>query len=356
MPAQRSVLSIGSFDGVHRGHAALIRRARELAVAGPPETRVVALVFDPHPLTVINPESAPARVTLFDDRRRWLLEAGADEVVRLQPAPELLSLSPEAFIDRKVSEFAPIAIVEGADFRFGRGRAGDVALLGELGLRKGFRAEVLEPVTVTLDDHSLVAASSTLCRWLLRHGRVRDAATVLGRPHRLIGVVAQGDRRGRTIGFPTANVISELLLPADGVYAARAVLPSGASVPAAVNIGERPTFAGAARTVEAHLLLDPADNPASPACGPLPGVPWAPVPGLSEYGWTIELELIGWLRDQVRFAGIGALVEQLRRDCARVRELVGPLTAGGAPQPPFESPLDGGPDATRRPRPAEMSA
>ncbi len=127
-------------------------------------------------------------------------------------------------------------------------------MLAELGARLGFRTEVVESVEVVLNDHSIVKASSSICRWLVQQGRVRDVATVLGRPYRVGGLVMQGDRRGRTAGFPTANLAIEALPPADGVYAARATLPDGRTFPAAVNIGERPTFAGAARTFEAHLI------------------------------------------------------------------------------------------------------
>lgn len=307
-----SVITIGSFDGVHRGHAALVAAARARADAAAPGTRVIALVFDPHPLTLINPETAPPRLSRFVDRARLLRDAGADDVIRLEPSPELLGHSPEAFIDRQVERFAPIAFVEGADFRFGRGRAGDTALLAALGTTRHFQAIVLDPVEVTLDDHSIVPASSTLCRWLLKHGRVRDAARVLGRPHALPGTVVPGDRRGRTIGFPTANIQTDVLAPGDGVYAAWAALPDGRRHPAAVNVGARPTFAGASRTIEAHLLLESASR----------GTAWAPVQGLPEYGWPVTLEFIGRLRDQARFAGIDALVAQLHRDRARAAEVL----------------------------------
>ncbi|MGD9690940.1 MAG: riboflavin kinase [Phycisphaerales bacterium] len=316
----RSVISIGSFDGVHVGHAALIARARAIArerAAAHPGTRVLALAFDPHPLSVLlGVASAPARLTSFDERRRLLLACGADDVLRLEPTPDRLGQSAEAFIEQLAAEHQPIAIVEGEDFRFGRARSGDPAVLASLGSRLGFETVIVPAVEVALSDHSVVKASSTLCRWLLAHGRVDDAARLLGnppRPFRLAGEVVPGDRRGRSIGFPTANIRTELMLPADGVYAALARLPDGRNFPAAINIGERPTFAGLARTLEAHVILSaaPLTHPAgSPAA-------WTPIPGLPEYGWTIELDLLAWLRDQHRFAGIDALRAQLVRDCAR---------------------------------------
>ncbi len=314
-PAARgTVITIGTFDGVHVGHAALVRAAREIAGATP-GVRVQALVFDPHPLTVITPAVAPARLQTFERKAARLRELGADEVVRLEPARELLDLTPEAFIDREIMPRRPVAVVEGRDFCFGKNRAGDTELLCALGARRGFAARVVEPVLVALHDHSVVRASSTLCRWLLAQGRVADAALLLGRPHTLAGTVVAGDRRGRTLGFPTANLDTADHAPGDGVYAAWARLPDGRAMPAAVNIGGRPTFAGASRTVEAHLLVSP-DNARAAAA-------WATLPGLPEYNWGLELELVCFLRDQMRFGGVEVLRAQLARDTARVRRLCG---------------------------------
>jgi riboflavin kinase/FMN adenylyltransferase len=312
----RSVLTIGSFDGVHLGHRALLGAARELAAAH--SAKVVALAFDPHPLTTISPDSAPFRLTTWLTRRNLLLQAGADVVIRLQPCRDVLDLAPEAFVQRMVQDHAPRAFVEGPDFHFGCRRAGDIALLARLGDAMDFDAHIIQPVTTVLDDHSIVQVSSTLTRWLLRHGRVGDAARLLGRPYRLEGEVVPGDRRGRLIGFPTANLLTDLMLPADGVYAARAILPDGRILPAALNVGERPTFGGATRTVEAHILSAPPNSPGSVP----PESSWAPLAGLPEYHWPLELELVAWLRDQVRFAGVEGLRDQLHRDCDRVREVL----------------------------------
>lgn len=314
----RSVILIGTFDGVHRGHAALAAEARRLAE--PAGARVVAMVFDPHPLTVVNPAAAPARISTCAQREDWLLGMGVDEVVRLRPEPALLDLAPAGFVERLLLPLLPLAVVEGPDFRFGKGRAGDVHTLAELGEAHGFAVKVVPPVEVALKDHSLVRASSTLIRWLLRAGRVGDAAAALGRRYELPGTVESGDRRGRGIGFPTVNIGTECMLPGDGVYAGVAVLPDGSRRSAAVNVGERPTFAGVARRVEAHLLDARTGDPSA----------WAPLPGLREYGWPVRLELHAWVRDQVRFGGVEALVAQLRRDCARVADL---LAHGGADSP-----------------------
>lgn len=302
-----SVITIGNFDGVHVGHAALIRTARELANMH--AARVVALAFDPHPMTLLKPEAAPSRLMAFD-RRAELLEAlGADEVHRLEPTPALLAKTPEDFIRTKVEKYGAIAFVEGYDFHFGKGRAGNNAVLAALGRGLGFETRVVEPVQVTLTDHTIVTASSSLTRWLVSNGRARDASIVLGRPHELVGNVGPGDRRGRTIGFPTANLRTTDMLPADGVYAAWACLEDGRRFPAAVNIGPRPTFAGMERRVEAHLI-GAARSGESPA-----------ITGLPEYDWSLRLEIVAWVRDQVRFESIERLTDQLKRDVARAASI-----------------------------------
>lgn len=310
--AGSAVLTVGVFDGVHRGHLALIERARALADAHAEGARVVALAFDPSPRAVLSPGSAPPMLTTFEDRADLLLDAGADEVLRLEPTPDLLALSPGDFVERCLMPLRPIAVVEGPDFRFGAGRAGGVDTLAELGRDRGFAVHVVPPVEVALCDQSLVPARSSMVRWLLSHGRVADAALVLGRPHEVGGVVVQGDRRGRTIGFPTANLAGGAMPPGDGVYACVATLEDGRRVPAAVNVGERPTFGGVQRRVEAHLIgFEPgADAP--------------------EYGWAMRLAFVSRLRDQVRFGGVDQLAAQLGRDVARALDILGRAAPAGA--------------------------
>ncbi|MFN0012599.1 MAG: bifunctional riboflavin kinase/FMN adenylyltransferase [Phycisphaerales bacterium] len=315
-PDHRSVLTIGTFDGVHRGHAELVRMARGIAdAAAEPGVKVVAMVFDPHPLSIVAPHACPPVLMPFEAKAAHLRDLGADEVERLLPEPALLGLSPAQFLNKVAAERRPLAIVEGRDFCFGKNRAGDTDMLCALTRPLGIEARIVDPVEVVLGDHSIVRASSTLCRWLLAHGRVDDAARVLGRFHTLSGEVVQGDQRGRTIGFPTANLATTSLPPADGVYAARATLGDGRVFAAAVNVGERPTFAGARRTVEAFLIGTAQDA----------GRAWAPLPDLPEYGWRLQLELVAFLRDQVRFPGIEAFKAQLARDTARAGALVRPL-------------------------------
>lgn len=289
-------LTIGNFDGVHLGHAALVRRARELAG---PDGRVVAMAFWPHPIKVLRPGQAPATLTTFEQRADLLRALGADAVVRLEPSPDLLALDPRAFVQRVVAEHNADAIVEGPDFRFGRARAGDIGTLRALAADLGFRAEIVAPVRIATSDQLVAEASSTLARWLIAEGRVRDAAAVLGRPHQVRGVVAPGARRGRDLGFPTANLRADTMLPADGVYAGRAMLPDGSTRAAAVSVGTNPTFGGEARRLEAHIL------------------DWAGP--LDRYDWPLAIDLVAWLRDQIAYGALEPLIEQIHRDIADAR-------------------------------------
>jgi riboflavin kinase/FMN adenylyltransferase len=318
------VLTIGTFDGVHVGHLALIQRARALAASA--EERgggargsggeVVAMVFDPHPLSILRPECEPPRLTTFQQRRRLLESAGADRVIRVAPSEALFSQDAATFARNLAREHKPAAIVEGAAFRFGRHREGSIDTLRQLGPELGFLCEIVGPVEAVLTDHTIVTASSTIVRWLVSNGRVRDAAVVLGRPYSLGGVVVRGDRRGRTIGVPTANLQTACLVPADGVYAALARLEDGREFPAGVHVGERSTFDDHHRTVEAHLIGAPTRR--QRAKEGQAGV----IEGLQEYGWGIELELVAWLRDQMKFESVAALVDQMKRDCGRAAEII----------------------------------
>lgn len=296
-----SILTIGHFDGVHLGHRALLARAR--ALAGPARARVVAMAFDPSPLSVLRPAQEPARLTSLETKARRLRAAGADEVRILTPTPELLAVPAEAFVEQLVADFAPAAFVEGPDFRFGNDRRGDAALLRQLGERHGFGVEIVPPAHAALADQCLVPVRSSLVRWLLRQGRVLDAATCLGQPFELTSEVVEGEKRGRTIGVPTINfdvdALAGWVIPADAVYAGHATLPDGKVVPAAISIGVKPTFRGrgGTRVIEAHL------------------------PGFSGdlYGRRITLAFTRWLRDQWAFPGVDALRAQLARDIQQAR-------------------------------------
>jgi riboflavin kinase / FMN adenylyltransferase len=344
--AQR-VVTIGNFDGVHIGHAALVARARRVATRldrkrasaetptdapteAPTEapTTVTVLTFDPHPISILRPGVEPARLTTFAQRERLLKELGADEVIRLTPTADLLNEDPETFVRWVLDQADTQAIVEGDDFRFGKGRRGDRTALTLLGASLGFDVEIVDPVEAALTDQTIVRASSTTVRWLVEHGRVRDAAAVLGRPYVIAGEVVEGDRRGRTIGFPTANFVAEQLLPADGVYAGWATLDDGRRFKAAVSVGTKPMFDGVGRTAEAFLIDAPNETApnetASHETTPIADerTTWGRITGLPEYGWRVEVELIAWVRDQSRFGSIDALTDQIERDCTKITRLL----------------------------------
>lgn len=315
-----SIIILGGFDGVHLGHQALVRDARRLATeharrapAASPMPRVCAIVLDPKPSSILRPASAPATLTSVDQREALLRAAGADDVVRINVTPEFLDLSPEEFLARHIAPLNPVAMVEGPDFRFGKNRAGDLDTVRRFFSRSvpgGFVIDTPQEVHATLTDLSFVPARSTMIRWLLLNARVRDAAILLGRPHELLGTVVPGDRRGRTIGYPTINIDSPCLSPSDGVYAGLAVLPDARVFPAAISVGVKPTFNGAARAVEAFLLNHTQRDR-----------PWSPIDGLPEYRWPVRLQFLAFIRDQVRFPGLQSLLDQIARDCLVVHDI-----------------------------------
>ncbi|MBL4590813.1 MAG: riboflavin biosynthesis protein RibF [Phycisphaerales bacterium] len=303
---QPTALTIGNFDGVHIGHQAIIAHARQ---AVGPGGRVVAAVFSPHPMVHLNPERAPIEIEPISARINRLTIAGVDEVVVLDPSPGLLAMSPSGFVDLMIDQHQPTVIVEGADFRFGARRTGGVVELKELCAIQGVGVEVVAPLRTSISDQSDLVVSSTMIRWMLAHGRVRDAGFLLGRMHEIRGVVVRGDQLGRTIGFPTANLRTETMLPCDGVYAGVAVLPTGEECIAAINVGTRPTVQGLNRRAEAHLLN--ADSSV-----------WVPPRGSDEYGWDCTIRLMAWVRDEIKFGSIDTLKEQLGRDVGKICTIV----------------------------------
>ncbi|MCA9296639.1 MAG: riboflavin biosynthesis protein RibF [Phycisphaerales bacterium] len=295
-----TAITIGNFDGVHRAHAELVRTARQ---AVGPTGRVVVMTFEPHPIAILRPDMAPERLSTTAERRRRLEAAGADAVIQVTTTRELLSMTAEAFLEDVLMRHAPDVVVEGPDFHFGRGRSGTVETLRAFGADHGFETIVLEPVEVALSDQTIVTVSSSMVRWLLKYGRVGDAAVLLDGPFTLVGTVVKGDQRGRTIGFPTANLDpAGVMLPADGIYAGFAERSDGRRYPAAISVVTKPTFGQSPRTCEAHLLS--YDGP------------------LDEYGWTIRLEFHRWLRAQVTYGDVEALVAQLHRDVRRTGALM----------------------------------
>ena len=291
-----AVISIGNFDGVHRGHQQILKRARELKAAS--SAPAIAIVtFEPHPLTVLRPQLVPPRLTPPARKRELLEKSGADILVNLPPAREVLDLTAEQFWQILRDEVRPSHLVEGSSFNFGKNRGGTIERLREWTKDSSIQLHVAEPVTVALLDLLVVPVSSSLVRWLLSGGRVRDAAICLGRAYELEGQVVAGAGRGRELGVPTANLqTADQLIPADGVYAGRCAV-EGVRYPAAVSIGTNPTFGDNPRTVEPHLLDFTGDL----------------------YGKTLRLELTDWLREQQTYATVNALKSQIARDIEETR-------------------------------------
>ena len=294
--ATRAVVVPGNHDGVHVGHAALLAMARREAERD--GARVVALTFDPHPLALLAPERAPSTLTHITRRAELLLQAGADEVVIAPFDARFARLTATEFTAHELAEkLHASAIIIGPDFRFGQGRAGDIALLREEGARLGFRVVVAE----TIPAADVTRVSSTSVREALVRGDVSTAARMLGRVHELDGEVIHGQAKGRTIGFPTANLApSSVLLPKDGVYAVvcRVLGEEGALLTGVANLGVRPTL-GAGRSVEVHLFDTQRDL----------------------YGKTLRVGFVERLRDEQKFDGLSALVAQIDVDAKRAREL-----------------------------------
>lgn len=290
---------IGNFDGVHLGHRHLFETARGRA------GEVVAVTFEPLPAAVLRPQTPMGRLTPSSERKELLRgTCGVSEVVELEPTAELLGRSPEAFIADLRSRIEFGVVVEGPDFRFGHRRAGDLDTLRSLGAQHGFDVVVASPFEVTLAHGSRVEARSSVARGLLAEGRVADAARIFGRAYELRCATARGDQRGRTIGWPTANLeASGRILPADGVYAGEATLPDDRVAIAAISVGTKPTFGESARTCETTLLA--ADG--QPITLPLD---W--------YGWPIRLRFHAWIRGMERFDGLGALLAAMERDRAAI--------------------------------------
>lgn len=292
----RAVVTIGVFDGVHTGHQQTIghavKRAREMGLPA------VVLTFDPHPSEVVRPGSHPAMLTSPQRKAELLAGLGVD-VLCVQPFTlDFSKLDADRFVhDVLVEHLHAALVVVGENFRFGHKAAGDVELLAKLGRTFGFAVESAPLVTA---DGTVY--SSTYVRACVDAGDVEAAAAVLGRPHRLEGVVVRGDQRGREIGFPTANlmVARYAAVPADGVYAAWLVR-GNERLPAAVSIGTNPTFAGQDRRVEAYVLDFSGDL----------------------YGERLALDFVSHLRPTLKFDGVPALVEAIEDDVARTRAVLG---------------------------------
>jgi riboflavin kinase/FMN adenylyltransferase len=291
----RTVVVIGNFDGVHLGHQHVLATARDLADAE--ALRVVAVTFDPHPMAVLRPDHAPVMLTDLESRCRLLAAAGADDVHVIRFSREIAPWTPQEFIDRVlVDALHARHVVVGANFRFGNRAAGDVDTLRRAGDGGDFEVH-----GIALDGGPQVW-SSTYVRTCLAGGDVEGAAEALGRPYAVTGEVVEGDRRGRELGFPTANLaVRAVAVPADGVYAGW-LRADRDPLPAAISVGTNPTFDGVRdRRVEAHVL-DRSD--------------------LDLYGRTVEVSFVARIRGMVRFERVEELVAAIGDDVLRTRALL----------------------------------
>jgi riboflavin kinase/FMN adenylyltransferase len=291
--SQTSVVVIGVFDGVHKGHQALLNRAKEIADG----REIVALTFDPHPRTVFAPDSVPPMLTTLPDRVELLKIHNADKVAVMKFNEQFAAMSPEDFVKNiLVDQLHVSTVIVGKNFTYGAKAAGNVDSLIKDGLKYNFTVDVQELAG------GVEPISSSRIRNLVMEGKVEEARELLSRPHRLDGVVVHGEKRGREIGYPTANIgkIDGQTIPADGIYAGW--LTVGINFwPAAISIGTNPTFEGdRGRQVEAYALdqqgLDLYDKAAS-----------------VEFGW--------YLRPTLKFNGLDELLVQMKKDCDEARRL-----------------------------------
>ncbi len=288
--SRAAVVTMGTFDGVHRGHQAVLAEVTRRARAG--KLASVLVTFEPHPLAVLNPAAAPKLLTLAAEKEALVQAQGIDRFVLMPFTPAVAQLDAEAFVGRLCDEYGMHELVMGYDHGFGRGRAGDVELVERLARQRDFRMAVVDAVR---DDGQPI--SSTLIRTAVAHGDLDSGARWLGRPYAIRGNVVRGAGRGRTIGIPTINLEPpdpRKLLPPDGVYAVRVRLGAGSTEQygGMMNQGPRPTFGDQARTLEVHLFDFDGEL----------------------YGETVDVEWVRRLRDVQAFPSREALVAQLERD------------------------------------------
>lgn len=289
-----AVITVGTFDGVHRGHHDVLSRLAALGRAT--ERPSVVVTFEPHPLEVVRPADAPPLLTMHDEKLEQFVQAGVSYVAVLPFTPTLAAYEARDFVDAVLrGRFRVAELLVGHDHGFGRGRLGDIDVLRALGADRGFGVTVLPPVHAANGR----AISSTAIRNAIANGDLAAAAEGLGRPYSLTGRVVPGDKRGRLIGYPTLNLASpspRKLLPPDGVYAVTVQTPQG-PFGGMLNLGPRPTFGDAARRIETHVFDATHD--------------W--------YGAIVRLDLVARLRDTRPFSGIEALRSQLALDEAAAR-------------------------------------
>lgn len=288
-------MALGNFDGFHLGHQAVVGRAVVRARAeGRP---VIVATFDPHPMRLFRPDTPWFRLTSLDQRQALFAAAGADAMLVFAFTRQLAALDPEQFVELLVEGMGVAGVVTGQDFTFGQGRSGTVATLAELGAARGMSAEAVAPVTDEKDE----VVSSSRIRAALRTGDCAEATRLLTRPFTIQGIVQHGDKLGRTIGFPTANIdLGHYLRPAYGIYAVRGLLPDGRVLDGAANLGVRPSFNPPKELLEPHFF-DFAE---------------------SLYDQCIEVQLIEYLRPEAKYDGLEALTAQIARDCDAARQIL----------------------------------
>jgi riboflavin kinase/FMN adenylyltransferase len=295
-PIPRSTVAIGTFDGIHVGHRAIIRTAVEDAKAH--DRPALVFTFDRHPAELLAPDRAPAYLTTPEQRNRLISDLKADGLIVARFDLSLSQLSPDTFVEQILkAKLGAEAVVVGTNFAFGKGRAGDTDYLKAAQKRYGFTLHALEPVYV-----GDAPASSSRIRELLQSGRFLEAEEVLGHPYWLSGRVVEGQKLGRKLGYPTANLelTCRQAVPSDGIYAVRARLEDGREFGGACSIGSRPTIPGAGRSIET-FLFDFNEN---------------------LYGRGMELRFIQFLRAEAKFESLDALIVQMERDVAQAKMIL----------------------------------
>jgi riboflavin kinase / FMN adenylyltransferase len=294
--ARGAAVTVGTFDGVHRGHIEVLNRLA--AAAAQRDALSVLVTFDPHPLRIVRPEAAPPLLTTPAEKIEILAQTPVDRVVFLHFTPVLAAYEPRQFVEQiLIGRLGMRHLVIGYDHGFGKGRSGSVETLRTIALEMGFGIEVIEAV-----DSDGEHVSSSRIRRLLQHGDVREAALALGRPYSLTGTVVRGEGAGRKLGFPTANLglgHADKLVPHEGIYAVRAALRDR-FVDGVLHLGPRPTFAGLPPSIELHLFDFDADI----------------------YGERVAVRFVDRIRDIARFDSADALVRAMERDCDEARRLL----------------------------------
>ena len=304
------VLTIGNFDGVHIGHQQILRAAKQTAAEK--RTKLVVMTFEPHPLAVLHPHQKPGILTSLELKKHLLAEAGADCLLIIKSTPELLSLSPDEFVEQFITKGTqPDIVVEGESFNFGSGRSGNVRALQRIGSEKGFLVSVIEARGAKLSTGQTITVSSTVIRKMLKNGDVADAAVALSRTYRLIGRIVPGRGKGKQLGFPTANMEPpDQLVPAEAVYAGFAeigdtiekVCQTNNKLPAALSIGRSQSLgADIPLLIEAHLLIDDV--------GEL-------------YDKWLAMDFIERIRDQKKFDTEKDLTDQIAKDCKNTKAIL----------------------------------